>query len=186
MTVRSAISRVVPVAPYAVLKFEMIKVIIVMGVAGSGKTTVGQSLAQRLQWNFADADDYHPPANVTKMSAGQPLTDEDRKPWLSALSSMIQNWIATGQSTVLACSALRSSYRDILQTDNNSVALIYLKADFELFNKRLSGRSGHFMKATMLTSQFQTLEEPEDVCTVDASKDPVEIVDEICRRLALK
>ncbi|MFN8552311.1 MAG: gluconokinase, GntK/IdnK-type, partial [Candidatus Obscuribacterales bacterium] len=122
MTVRSAISRVVPVAPHAVLKFEMIKVIIVMGVAGSGKTTVGQSLAQRLQWNFADADDYHPPANVTKMSAGQPLSDEDRKPWLSALSSMIQNWIATGQSTVLACSALRSSYRNILQTDNNSVA----------------------------------------------------------------
>lgn len=156
-----------------------------MGVAGSGKTTIGQLLARRLQWNFADADDYHPPANVDKMSAGQPLTDEDRTPWLSALSAMIQNWINTGQSTVLACSALRASYRNILQSNNKSVAMVYLKGDFELFQKRLSGRTGHFMKSTMLTSQFQTLEEPDDVCAVDAAKDPVAIVDDICRFLKL-
>lgn len=162
-----------------------LQVIIIMGVAGSGKTTIGQALAERLQWNFADADDFHSDANVRKMTAGEALTDDDRAPWLLSLSSNIQNWIETGKSTVLACSALRESYRDVLQTDDERVALIYLRGNFDLFEQRLSHRSGHFMKSSMLESQFQTLEEPEHACIIDASKNPDEIVDEVLRRLSL-
>ncbi|MBI2812391.1 MAG: gluconokinase [Candidatus Melainabacteria bacterium] len=155
-----------------------------MGVAGSGKTTVGKLLAERLNWKFADADDYHPSANVIKMSAGHALTDEDRAPWLQTLHDNIENWTSKNEATVLACSALKASYRELLQL-NDSVSLVYLRGDYGLFEKRLSGRQGHFMKTTMLESQFQTLEEPVGAVTVDASQDPESIVKEICIRLSL-
>jgi gluconokinase len=164
----------------------MLKVIIVMGVSGSGKTTIGKLLAQRLQWNFADADDFHTAANVDKMTAGLALTDADREPWLRSLREHIQNWITTNQSTVLACSALKSSYRETLQIDATLVALVYLKGDFQLFEKRLSSRQGHFMKSTMLESQFKTLEEPsaaDGAIIVEASDLPAVIVDNICNQL---
>lgn len=162
----------------------MLNVIVVMGVAGSGKTTIGKLLADRLGWNFADADDYHPAANVAKMSAGHALSEQDRAPWLQTLRGNIENWTTQNQSTVLACSALRASYRKLLQV-NEEVSMIYLKGSFDLFKKRLSERQGHFMKTTMLESQFQTLEEPEGAITVDASKDPESIVEEICKKLNL-
>lgn len=162
----------------------MLNVIVVMGVAGSGKTTIGKLLADRLGWNFADADDYHPAANVAKMSAGHALSEQDRAPWLQTLRGNIENWTTQNQSTVLACSALRASYRKLLQV-NEEVSMIYLKGSFDLFKKRLSERQGHFMKTTMLESQFQTLEEPEAAITVDASKDPESIVEEICKKLNL-
>jgi len=162
----------------------MLKVIIIMGVAGSGKTTIGKMLAERLDWNFADADDYHPPANVIKMSAGHALSDQDRAPWLQTLRAKIEVWTGTNESTVLACSALKASYRQLLQA-NDSVSVVYLKGDFDLFKKRLSERQGHFMKTAMLESQFQTLEEPEGVITINASDDPESIVKEICARLGL-
>ena len=155
-----------------------------MGVAGSGKTTIGKLLAEKLCWKFADADDYHPAANVTKMSTGHALSDEDRTPWLQILRANIETWTIKNESTVLACSALKKSYRERLQI-NDAVSVVYLKGDFALFEKRLSGRQGHFMKTTMLESQFQTLEEPEDAITVDASENPETIVNEICTKLAL-
>ncbi|MBS1953682.1 MAG: gluconokinase [Cyanobacteria bacterium SZAS-4] len=155
-----------------------------MGVAGSGKTTVGKLLAAKLEWKFADADDYHPAANVAKMSSGHALTDEDRTPWLQTLRANIEFWTSKNESTVLACSALKASYRKMLQP-NDSVSVVYLKGDFDLVKKRLSERQGHFMKTTMLESQFQALEEPSDAVTVDASENPERIVDEICAKLSL-
>ena len=155
-----------------------------MGVAGSGKTTIGTLLAEKLRWQFADADDYHPAANVIKMSAGHALSDEDREPWLQTLRANIETWTSKDDFTVLACSALKASYRQLLQI-NDSVSIVYLKGDFELLQKRLSNRQGHFMKTTMLQSQFQTLEEPEGACTVDASEDPQRIIEEICQKLNL-
>ncbi|HEY9732946.1 MAG TPA: gluconokinase [Drouetiella sp.] len=163
----------------------MLRVIIVMGVAGSGKTTIGKLLAQRLQWNFVDADDYHPASNVEKMRAGHALTDADREPWLRNLRGEIEKWIASEQHTVLACSALRSSYRETLQVDVNQVAVVYLKGDFQLFMNRLSNRQGHFMKSTMLESQFKTLQEPspaDGVFIVEASDQPAVIVENICKK----
>ncbi|CAN5182882.1 gluconokinase [soil metagenome] len=162
----------------------MLNVIVIMGVAGSGKTTVGKLLAEKLDWQFADADDFHPPANVIKMSAGHALSDQDRAPWLQTLRANIETWTSKNQSTVLACSALKASYRELLQV-SNAVSVVYLKGDFSLFEKRLRGRQGHFMKTTMLESQFQTLEEPEGSLTVDASENPESIVKEIRAKLEL-
>ncbi len=162
----------------------MLNVIVIMGVAGSGKTTVGKLLAEKLNWKFADADDYHPPANVIKMSSGDALSDQDRAPWLQTLHANIEVWTNKNESTVLACSALKASYRELLQA-NDAVSVVYLKGDYGLFEKRLSGRQGHFMKTTMLESQFQTLEEPQGAITVDASEDPESIVKEICAKLEL-
>ena len=158
-------------------------VIFVMGVSGSGKTTVGSLLARQLGWEFADADDYHSAANVEKMRNGTPLTDEDRTPWLDKLRSLIAGWIDAGKNAVLACSALKRAYREKLQIDDR-VRVVYLKASQELLSQRLLERTGHYMKMQMLQSQLATLEEPEDATTIDSSGAPDQIVREIRSHLA--
>lgn len=157
-------------------------VVLLMGVSGAGKTTVGRLLASQLGWEFADADDYHSVANVEKMKNGIPLTDEDRGPWLENLRSLILSWIASGKNGVLACSALKKAYRDKLIV-GPQVRLVYLKADRELLRERLIERHGHYMKEDLLESQIATLEEPQDAIVVDAGKSPQEIVREISLRL---
>jgi gluconokinase len=147
-------------------------VIIVMGVAGSGKTVIGKRLSQHLHFQFADADDFHSPSNIEKMQSGQPLTDADRASWLEHLSVLIEQWIKEERPTVLACSALKQSYRNILQqheTKLDAIQFVYLKGSYQLFLDRLRSRAGHYMKADMLKSQFETLEEPDKVIIVDAS-----------------
>jgi gluconokinase len=160
-------------------------VILLMGVSGSGKTTIGSRLAHQLGWEFADADDYHPAANVNKMRNGIPLTDVDRAPWLDALRSLIADWIVREASAVLACSTLKQAYREVLRVDQR-VRVVYLKASTELIAERLLERRGHYMKKEMLESQLATLEEPEDTVTVDASRAPEEIVQEIRKHLGLQ
>jgi len=142
-------------------------VVLLMGVSGAGKTTVGKLLASQLGWKFADADDYHSAANVEKMRNGIPLTDADRVPWLESLRGLIVEWIASGESGVLACSALTKEYRARLVVEPE-VRVVYLKANRALLRERLLGRHGHYMKEGMLESQIATLEEPEDAIVVDA------------------
>ena len=155
-----------------------------MGVAGSGKTTVGQLLSQQLEWPFVDADDYHPKANIEKMRAGIPLTDADRAPWLEALRVLIARWVASGQGGVLACSALKQVYREKLVV-GPEVRVVYLDGSREVLYQRLQSRVGHFMTSQMLESQLGTLEPPEDAITVDVDKSPQEIVSEIRDKLRL-
>jgi gluconokinase len=157
-----------------------------MGPAGSGKTTVGKLLAAQLSWEFADGDDFHPPANIEKMSSGIPLTDEDRLPWLKSIRDAMQQWQAQGKNAVIACSALKRSYRELLGigTNEKDVRLVYLKGTYDLLLERLHSRKGHYMKDKMLVSQLADLEEPEDALTVDVSKSPEEIVSEIRKELS--
>ena len=164
--------------------------ILIMGVAGSGKTTIGVKLAQSLGWKFRDADDFHPPENVAKMAAGIPLTDKDRAPWLQAIRDYMTQSMALGQSTVVTCSALKEKYRQTLlgTTGGDSTAtvkLVYLKGDFELINQRISQRQGHFMKPEMLRSQFEALERPAGAFEVDVALAPEEIVERIRREFKL-
>jgi gluconokinase len=159
-------------------------VIVLMGVAASGKTTVGRMLAEELGWTFYDADDFHPRANVEKMSRGVPLDDEDRRPWLEALRELIKECLSLGRDAALACSALKESYREFLLIDER-VKLAYLDAERELIRERLDERSDHFMKARMLDSQFAALEEPEASTHYDASRPPAELVREIRERLGV-
>ena len=160
-------------------------VVILMGVSGSGKTTIGQLLARHLGWRFYDGDDFHPPANVDKMRQGIALADAERDPWLAALQRLIRDLIREGQSAVIACSALKQSYRDRLQGDSQEVRFVFLKADYDFIRKRIERRQGHFMKANLLASQFDALEEPEGVLVVDAAQPPGAIVDVIKRELGL-
>jgi gluconokinase len=134
-------------------------IIILMGVAGSGKTTIAQALAAAHQWRWVDADDFHSTANQAKMSRGEPLTDADRYPWLQTLHDQIGQWLAAEQSTVLACSALKHQYREVL-SNHPAVKFIYLKGSYDLIAQRLSRRQGHFANLNLLQSQFDTLEEP--------------------------
>lgn len=157
-------------------------VVVLMGVAGSGKTTIGRLLAEQLHWKFYDADDFHPPANVEKMSHNIPLNDEDRLPWLEKLRDLIAGCLARGENAALACSALKESYRDILLIDDR-VKLFYLKGDYKLIEERLKHRAGHYMKPQMLESQFEDLEEPKCAVALDISAPPDEIVREIRSRL---
>jgi gluconokinase len=159
-------------------------IVIIMGTTGSGKTTIGTLLAKRLGWEFVDADDFHPPANVEKMKHGIPLTDEDREPWLKALHDKIVEWIAEARNVVLACSALKQSYRDELRV-GPGVKFVYLQGSYELFSQRVLARKGHFAKQDLLASQFATLEEPTDAITVDAAPPPEKIVAEVRRQLGL-
>ena len=150
-------------------------IVLLMGVSGAGKTTVGSALALELGWEYADADDYHPVANVEKMRNGIPLTDADREPWLDSLRSLIVAWMAAGKSAVLACSALKEAYRDRLMV-GASVRVVYLKADRELLRERLLLRRGHYMKEGMLESQIESLEEPADAIVLNARLSVEEIV----------
>jgi gluconokinase len=158
-------------------------IVIVMGTTGSGKTTIGTLLAKRMGWQFVDADDFHPPANVEKMKHGIPLTDADREPWLKALHDRIVEWIAEARNVVLACSALKQSYRAELRA-GPEVSFVYLKGSFDLFSQRVLARKGHFAKQDLLASQFATLEEPADAIIVDAAPSPEQIVSEVRRQLS--
>jgi gluconokinase len=130
---------------------------------------VGKALAQKLDWDFFDADDFHPPENISKMAAGIPLSDSDRTPWLEALSDLLLSTLKAGRHPVLACSALKESYRARLLDGKTGVEIIYLKGTYDLLLARMSKRQGHFMKAEMLKSQFETLEAPKDALTLDVS-----------------
>jgi gluconokinase len=155
-----------------------------MGPAGAGKTTIGELLAAQLHWDFADADNFHPPANIAKMSHGIPLQDEDRIPWLHSLRDAILKWDAQGKNVMLACSALKRSYRELLVINSN-VKLVYLKGSFELFRERLRARKGHYAGEQILAGQFADLEEPEDALIIDSAQPPEQIVSEIRKQLLL-
>ena len=156
-------------------------VLILMGVVGSGKTTVGKLLAHELGWKFADADDFHPRANVDKIRRGIPLDDCDRVPWLSALHDAIEQWNESQQNVVLACSALKQSYRNKLRA--GSVHFVYLKGSQQLIASRLRSRQGHFASESILASQFADLEEPADAITVGVDQTPEAIAAKIRAQL---
>lgn len=161
-------------------------VLVVMGVSGSGKTTVAALLAGRLGWEFGDADDFHSPANVAKMHGGTPLTDADRAPWLDTMAAWIDATRATGRHGVLACSALKRAYRRVLTEGRDDVRIVYLRGDKALIGSRQAARHNHFMPASLLDSQFATLEEPgpeEHPLTVSVAPRPHAIADSIVRAL---
>ncbi|WP_342051015.1 MULTISPECIES: gluconokinase [unclassified Cupriavidus] len=155
---------------------------ILMGVSGSGKTTVGQLLASRLHCGFHDADEFHSAANKDKMHAGIPLTDEDRWPWLAAMRAAIDAAIAERRPHVFTCSALRQVYRDRLTPPDGGVTFVYMKGDAETIGGRLSVRTDHFFNPALLQSQFQTLEEPRDALVLDIRQSPEELVQDILDR----
>jgi gluconokinase len=155
---------------------RQLRVVIVLGVEGSGKTTIGKLLAQTLGWKFEDADDYHSAEAKTKMASGIALTDEDRQPWLDALRELVAHRLKDGPPTVLACSALKRSYRDILTVDPTHQAFVYLRGDPELIRERLRKRSGHYAGVSLLDSQFAALEAPRDALSVDIAGAPGQIV----------
>jgi len=155
-------------------------IIVFMGVAGAGKTTVGKLLADRLHWPFFEGDDFHPPENIEKMTRGVALNDIDRHPWLIAIAAKIRELLERGESAVFSCSALRAHYRSYLRAGNNAqVQLVYLQGDEPLIHRRLQTRSRHFFKAKMVTTQFDILEEPDDALTVSAALPAVEIVNRV-------
>ena len=156
-------------------------IIVIFGVSGAGKTTVGKMLAEQLGWRFLEADDFHPAANIEKMRNGHPLTDEDRWPWLDGLRKQIERPLFAGENAVLACSALKRAYRDRLRV-SDEIKFVFLRGDYALVEKQLRSRRGHFMNAALLQSQFDDLEEPqlhENVLTVELGRTPQEIVEEI-------
>ena len=162
--------------------------LIVMGVAGSGKSTIAEKLAERMGWRYEDGDKFHPASNVAKMSAGHPLTDEDRWPWLKAIADEIDRACKAGEDVVIACSALKHSYRDVLVHGRDDVRIVYLRGTQELIASRLSQRKGHFMPPGLLASQFKTLEPPdpdENSLTVSIDASVEEIVDNILGQLRL-
>ncbi len=158
------------------------RVIVLMGVSGCGKSTTAKRLGAALDWPFRDADTFHPPANIQKMSAGQPLTDADRWPWLGAIAKWIDESRAAGHHGIVACSALKRSYRDILIGERPDVGLVYLKGSFSMINDRVSRRRSHFMPPALLRSQFETLEEPNDdekALVVPVRMPPKQVVERI-------
>ena len=160
------------------------RVMILMGVTGSGKTTIGTRVASRLGWTFLDADDFHSAANKAKMQSGTPLSDADRLPWLQSIHDELVRRAAHGENIVLACSALKQCYRDIL-SDGLEVKVVYLKDSFEHLQHRIEERHGHFAGRGILPGQFADLEEPRDALVVDAAKPPAQVVDEILVKLGV-
>jgi gluconokinase len=158
-------------------------IIVVTGVTGAGKTTVGKLLASELGWSFYDADDSHPAANIEKLRRGDPLNDDDRKPWLAAVRELIRMHLARGDNTVIACSALKESYREFLRV-SPQVVFVYLKAAKPLVQERLENRTSHFMNPKLVESQFDTLEESGNTVQIDASLPPAEIVERIKTQVA--
>ncbi len=165
---------------------ERSQVLIIAGVAGVGKTTVGRLLAIDLGWEFCEGDDFHPPGNLQKMVAGVPLTDQDRWPWLQALKDELGRAIREERSLVVACSLLRKSYRKVLINDFDPVRAVFLQAEEHLIQERLSRRDPHFFPRELLQSQLETWEEPEEGIVVDASQAPAEIVRELKKKLGLE
>ena len=157
-----------------------------MGVSGSGKTTIGERLAAELGWTFCDGDHLHPPANIAKMAAGIPLTDADRRPWLAAIRATIDARLARGENGIVACSALRESYRHLLVSDPSRVRIVCLWGDFGLIAQRMLRRKGHFMKENLLRSQFEALELPANALMVNVALSPGDIVSKIEQGLGLK
>ena len=163
-------------------------IVVVAGVSGSGKTTVGSLLADRLGWPFTDADALHPAANIAKMQAGHPLSDADRRPWLATVGARMDAYAASGQSAVLACSALKHSYREELLAGRPEARMVFLHATRAVLEARLRARHGHFFSAKLLDSQFADLELPqpsENVLMLDASHNPAQLTDEIIAGLGL-
>ncbi|WP_414571922.1 gluconokinase [Nostoc sp. CCY 9925] len=160
-------------------------IIIIMGVSGAGKTTIGKLLADSLDWQFSDADAFHSPENVEKMRCGIPLSEADRIPWLQDLQTAIKNWLQENKNAVLACSALKESYRQFLVVDSERMKLVYLKGSYELIQKRLLERHNHYMSDKLLDSQFNTLEEPLDTIYIDAIETPQVIVQNIRTALGI-
>jgi len=157
-------------------------VIVVMGVSGCGKSTVAEALARRLGWHFAEADEFHPPANVAKMKSGVPLTDEDRAPWLAAIAAHIDEARASETPTVVTCSALKRRYRDVIVGNRPDVTLVHLKGDYETIARRMAARAHHYMPVSLLQSQFDALEEPADderAISVSIDQPPERIVERI-------
>ena len=162
-------------------------ILVVMGVSGSGKSTIAKPVAERLGWPFEEGDDLHPKANIEKMAAGHPLTDADRAPWLDAVRAWIDAEVAAGRSGVITCSALKRAYRDRLRDGQPAVRFVYLEGDEALIHARVEAREGHFMPPELLHSQFQTLEPPtpdEDAIVVDIHQPVAAQVDEIVRAVA--
>jgi gluconokinase len=161
-------------------------IIVLMGVSGAGKTTVGKVLAGQLGWTFLEGDDFHPPSNIEKLRRGEPLTDADRRPWLDVLRRRIDDACASGENVVLACSALKHAYRDYLERDEPAcVHYVWLNGAPELIEQRLAARKGHFMNPALLGSQFETLEPPAEAVRVDVTAGPEAIAADIREKLGL-
>jgi gluconokinase len=161
----------------------MAMIVVVMGVSGCGKSTVGQKIAERLGCAFRDGDEFHSDANRAKMHAGIPLNDDDRKPWLEAIRAYMDEVTGSGNSLVVACSALKKRYRDVLRGPAGNAEFVYLKGDFELLQSRLAARKDHFFNPKLLLSQFEALEEPADAIVVDIALPPEAIVDQAVEQL---
>ena len=169
--------------PAGISRSEPPSVIIIMGVSGSGKSTIGAMLAQSLGWQFFDGDTFHPPANIEKMKHGIPLNDQDRAPWLQRLHDELQQQMAEGHSVILACSALKESYRNVLRDEVSPPKFVYLDVDPETIRDRLGHRTAHFFPKELMESQFAALEKPKDAIIIDARKPLDVVVDQVIHTL---